>query len=159
MGEAPAAGRVDSGSRVIRATPETIYRALLDPQAVATWRPPADMRAEVYAFEPHEGGTFRMAFVYAEAGHAVAGKTSEHADVFQGRFVELVPGERVVERVQFESADPAFAGAMTVMTTLTPVPGGTEVTIACSDVPAGIGAELHEAGIQSTLQNLAAFTE
>jgi hypothetical protein len=57
---------------------------------------------------------------------AVRGKTSAHADVFHGRFVELVPHERVVELVEFESDDPAFAGAVTIATTLAAGGGGTE---------------------------------
>lgn len=158
--KAPSAGkRTDSGARFIKASPQVIYRALLDPDAVASWRPPAGMRAEVLAFEPRAGGRLRMAFIYTGAEHAVAGKTSEHADVFEGRFVELVPDERVVEEIEFQSGDPAFAGAMTVVTTLEPVDGGTKVTMRCENVPDGIRPEDHAAGIASTLANLAAFTE
>ena len=81
--------RTDSASRLIKASAQTIYRALLDPQAVAQWRPPAGMKAEIYAFEPREDGAFRMAFTYTDAKHDVRGKTSEHADVFAGRFRAL----------------------------------------------------------------------
>ncbi|MPZ39891.1 MAG: hypothetical protein GEU95_17890 [Rhizobiales bacterium] len=98
------------------ASPQTAYRAFLDPEAVASWRTPEGMKGRVHAFEPREGGTFRMSFTYTDAGHAARGKTSEHADVFHGRFVELVPDERIVEAVEFETDDPAFAGAMTVIT-------------------------------------------
>lgn len=73
-----------SASKVIKASPGTIYQAFLDAKAVAAWRPPAGMKARIYAFNPREGGTFRMAFEYANADHRVRGKTSEHADVFQG---------------------------------------------------------------------------
>lgn len=152
-------GRTDSASRVIRASAEKIYAAHLDPQAVAVWRPPQGMRAEIEMFYGREGGGYRMAFVYAAADHAVKGKTSEHADMFEGRFVELVPCARIVERVVFRSEDPAFAGAMTVTTTLTPVPRGTEVGIVCENVPAGIRAEDQQVGMASTLANLAVFPE
>lgn len=151
--------RTDTGSRVIHASPSTIYRAFLDAEAVACWRPPAGMKARIYAFDPREGGTYRMAFVYADADHSVAGKTSEHVDQFRGRFVALVPNERIVEQVEFESNDPAFAGAMTIVTTLVPVEGGTKVTVECRDVPEGIKASDHEAGIASSLRNLALLTE
>ena len=151
--------RTDSASRVIKASPRTIYQAFLDPEAVASWRPPEGMKAHIYAFDPREGGIFRMSFAYIDSDHAVRGKTTEHADVFQGRFLELVPDERIVELVEFESDDPAFAGAMTVITTLAAVPGGTEVTIECEDVPDGIRPDDHQAGLTSTLKNLAAFTE
>ena len=104
--------RTDAASRVIKAPAQKIYAAHVDPQAVAKWRPPQGMCAEIYNFNAREGGGYRMAFVYEDA--SVPGKTSAHADVFEGQFVELVPGERIVERVEFQSDDPAFAGAMTI---------------------------------------------
>jgi uncharacterized protein YndB with AHSA1/START domain len=79
--------------------------------------------------------------------------------VVRGRFLELVPNECLVELVEFESDDPAFAGAMTITTTLAPVSGGTEVTVLCENVPSGIRPSDHQAGLTSTLKNLAAFTE
>ena len=151
--------RTESASRVILALPDRIYRALLDPAAVARWRPPTGMRAEVRAFDAREGGTFRISLIYAEPGHRLRGKTSEHADVVRGRFLELVADTRVVELVEFESDDPAFAGAMTVTTTLAVVEDGTEVTIRCDGVPPGIRPKDHAAGIASTLAKLAALTE
>ena len=151
--------QTNSASKVIKASPGTIYQAFLEPEAVAAWRPPAGMTAHVYAFDPREGSTFRMAFGYADTDHSVPGKTSEHADVFQGRFLELVPDKRIVELVEFESDDPAFSGAMTIITTFAAVPGGTEVTIRCEDVPSGIRQSDHQTGMTSTLNNLAAFTE
>ncbi len=99
-----------------------------------------------------------MAFLY-EADEDVSGKTSDHEDAFDGRFAELVPHERIVEEVVFQSADPAFQGLMTITTTLTPGPGGTEVAIVCSNVPSGISESDHQQGMASTLKNLADFTE
>ncbi|KQU63983.1 ATPase [Aminobacter sp. DSM 101952] len=149
--------RTDTGSRLIKAAPSVIYRALVEPEAVASWRPPKGMRGEVLAFDAREGGSFRMAFIYEEAGSH--GKTSDNADVFEGRFAELVPDKRVVELVGFESDDPAFAGTMRIVTTLAPVDGGTLVSVSCEDVPAGIGEDDHREGIASSLENLAAFAE
>jgi uncharacterized protein YndB with AHSA1/START domain len=77
--------------------------------------------------------------------------------VFAGEFVALEPGVRIIERVQFESDDPAFADGMTVTTTFSPVADGTEVRIVCENVPPGISAEDHAAGMASTLANLAAY--
>jgi uncharacterized protein YndB with AHSA1/START domain len=148
---------VHSASRVIMASPQTIYQAFLNAEAVASWRPPNGMKGHVHAFDPREGGSFRMSFTYTD--RTMRGKTSEHADVFRGRFLELLPNERIVELVEFESDDPAFAGAMTVTTTLAPLSGGTEVTILCENVPPGIRVSDHQAGIRSTLKDLAAFTE
>lgn len=159
MTEASGGRRTDIASLIIRASPQALYRALLDPVAIATWRPPQGMSMAIQAFDAREGGRFRMALTYAEAGHAAPGKTSAHVDVVEGRFRELIPDRRVVEVVEFESDDPAFAGAMTITTTLTTVPDGTEVTIRCGDVPPGISAADHAAGMASTLANLAAFAE
>lgn len=73
--------------------------------------------------------------------------------------MELVPDERIVQLVEFDSDNPAFAGAMTMTWTLAAVPGGTNVTILCANVPEGILQEDHDAGLRSTLENLAAFAE
>jgi len=148
-----------SGSRLIKAPPHVIYQAHLDPQAIARWRPPKGMTAKVHAFEPRAGGTFRMAFIYDQPGPGSRGKTSEDADVFEGRFAELVPDRRIVEVVRFESADPAFAGEMRLTTSLAPTADGTHVTVIAENVPRGISAADHAAGIASSLANLAAYVE
>ncbi|MEW5687533.1 MAG: SRPBCC domain-containing protein [Pseudomonadota bacterium] len=151
--------RIDRGSRLIHAAPEMLYRAHLDPAAVAAWRPPAGMWAEVELFEAREGGRYRMSFVYPETPDAPRGKTTARTDTFEGRFVSLVPGRSIEEQVVFSSTDPAFAGVMTIVTTFTPVAGGTEVAVACSNVPPGISAEDHALGIASSLENLARWAE
>src|SRR5689334_123139 len=127
-----------SVSRVIKATPSAVYRALLDPQAVAAWRAPDGMKAEVLAFEPRVGGTFRMSLEYTAPDHALPGKTTAHSDVACGRFRELVPDTRVVEEIVFESDDPAMAGTMVLTTALTAAAEGTRVTITCQDAPRGV---------------------
>ena len=149
--------RTDTASRVIRASAQKIYTAHVDPQAVARWRPPQGMRAEIYSFDASVGGGYRMAFVYEDA--SVRGKTSANADAFEGQFVELAPGERIVEHVEFQSDDPAFAGVMTITTALVAVTDGTRVDIVCDNVPEGISAADHQEGMASTLANLAAYNE
>jgi len=151
--------RTDSASRVIKASPQKIYQAFLDPDAIASWRPPEGMHCEIFEFNAREGGTYHMSFGYNDTEHEVHGKTSAHADVFQGRFMELVPDKRIVESIEFESDDPAFTGKMTITTTLVPVEGGTQVTFLAEHVPPGIKPEDHYKGMMSTLKNLAAFTE
>lgn len=151
--------RTDTASRVIAASPQALYRAFVDPAAIASWRPPQGMKAEIHTFDPREGGDYRMSFLYTEPDPEVQGKTSDHADTFEGRFVGLIPGERIVEEIDFVSDDPAFRGTMTITTTFRPVSGGTEVTVVCEDVPEGIGESDHKAGIASSLANLAAFVE
>ncbi|MDQ8699606.1 SRPBCC family protein [Hyphomicrobium sp. LHD-15] len=156
---APANRRTDTASRMIAASAHTLYRAYLDRDAIAAWRPPQGMRAEIHAFDPHEGGGYRMSFIYMQASDEAPGKTTAHADTFEGRFVELIPDQRIVEHIEFITDNPAFAGPMTIITTLKPVPGGTEVTVACENVPAGISESDHQAGLASSLANLASFTE
>jgi uncharacterized protein YndB with AHSA1/START domain len=151
--------RIHSGSRRIKAPPHVIYRAYLDPSAVVSWRPPNGMTGQVFAFEPRAGGTFRMAFIHDRADGSARGKTSKDADVFEGRFVDLVPDRRIVEAVRFESDDPAFGGEMVLTTTLEPTAEGTHVTVVVENVPRGISAEDHAAGIASSLENLARFVE
>jgi uncharacterized protein YndB with AHSA1/START domain len=151
--------RIDTASRAILAPARAIFRAMTDAESVASWRPPKGMSARIEAFDPRPGGTYRMAFIYDNPAPGVVGKTSEREDCFTGRFVELLPYERIVEEVEFQSNDPAFAGTMRVTTTLAEVADGTRVTIACENVPSGISGEDHEPGIGSTLRNLAAFIE
>jgi uncharacterized protein YndB with AHSA1/START domain len=151
--------RTDTGSRFIKAPAGKIYAAHLDPRAVAAWRPPPGMRAEIYDFDAREGGGYRMALIYRDAEHQVAGKTTAHADVVEGRFVELIPGQRIVEAITFESGDPAFAGTMTITTSLRETTGGTEVGVVCTDVPTGIRQEDHLQGIALTLESLARYVE
>ncbi|WEX77720.1 SRPBCC family protein [Sinorhizobium numidicum] len=159
MTKEPASRRTDSASRIVKASPPTVYQALLDPEAVAKWLPPEGMKGEIYRFEPWEGGAYRMALVYEEPDHRTPGKTSGHADLVAGRFVQLIPDERVVQQAEFESDDPAFAGTMTIIWALEPASDGTLVTVICENVPPGISRQDHEAALSSTLANLATFTE
>jgi uncharacterized protein YndB with AHSA1/START domain len=147
-----------AAARFIPAPPRKIFQALLDPHAVAIWQPPAGMTVEIIQFEPHPGGVIHMALRYT-GDHPGPGKTSEHADVVKGQFVEIVPDLRTVQRITFESDDPAFAEAMMITTSLAPKPGGTEVSIRCENVPEAISESDHIEGIASTLKNLAAYVE
>ena len=94
---------------------------------------------------------------HVEAGGA--GKTSEQGDEVNVRFVKIVPNERIEQAVTFASDDPAFSGEMRIQWILQPMDNGTLVTVRCEDVPVGILAEDHEAGLKSTLNNLAAYAE
>lgn len=151
--------RTDSASRVIHASPETIYKAFLDREAVTIWRAPKGMQCYVFEFDPQQGGKFRMSFTYISQQHEGEGKSSAHQDIFHGVFKELIPNQKIVEIVQFESDNPAYADEMTVATTLEPLGENTKVTFTCSNVPVGIKPEDHKKGINSTLDNLAAYAE
>jgi uncharacterized protein YndB with AHSA1/START domain len=150
-------GRTDKASRIVTASPATVYNAFVDPVALVEWLPPKGMIARIETFEPKAGGHYRMSLTYDAPDPSVRGKASEDTDIVEGRFVELVPNDRVVQIVTFESDDPAFAGEMKMTWSLRPVAGGTEVSIVCENVPEGISAEDHAAGLSSTLDNLAEF--
>lgn len=153
----PGGGRVDSASRLLAAGPEVVYRALTDAEAIAEWRRPDGMSCEVLEYDARPGGRFRMVLGYLDAPGA--GKTTADSDAVSGRFLELVECRRVVEEVEFDADDPSFAGRMRVITELAPHRAGTEVTIRCEDVPAGISAADHAAGLAATLENLARYVE
>jgi uncharacterized protein YndB with AHSA1/START domain len=115
------------------------------------------MSGRVLLFEPWQGGRYRIELALEGEGHEGTGKTTERTDVAAGRFVALEPARRIVQTVEFESADPAFAGTMVMTWSFEPAPGGTEVTVRAAQVPSGISAQDHEAGLASSLDNLARF--
>ena len=136
-----------------------VYRAFFDPQALATWLAPNTMRGEVHKYEPYAGGTFRMSLTYTQPEDAAAGKTTGDTDTFEGTFVEVIPNEKIMWSIEFESEDADFAGVMLMTWSLADVRGGTEVTVLCEDIPAGIRLEENERGSKQTLQNLTRFVE
>ncbi len=134
-----------------------VYRALIDPQAVRQWMVPDGMTSEVHAFEAREGGSFRISLTYdAPTG---SGKTSAQTDTFHGRFVRLVPDERVVETVEFETTDPAMQGEMTITYTLLEANDGTDVVATHEKLPPGLSPADNETGWRMSLQKLAALVE
>ncbi|MGB9071391.1 MAG: SRPBCC family protein [Terriglobales bacterium] len=146
-------------SRIVKAERKAVYRAFLDPASLALWLPPDNMRGQVHAFDARQGGRFRISLTYEDPGHSLGGKTSEDTDTVQGRFVELVPYAKIVEVVEFESQDPAFAGEMRITVSLADVDGGTEITMLCEDIPKGIRPEDNELGCKESLQKLAGLIE
>lgn len=158
----PSSGATTRVSRVIKADRSVIYRAFLSADAVAAWLAPDTMTATVHAFEPRAGGILHMSLTYPavdQTPDGLGGKSSADTDTFRGRFVELLPDEKIVWLTEFESADPAFAGAMTLNWSFAEVAGGTDVTVVCENVPSGIRPEDNKAGSRSTLEKLAAFVE
>ncbi len=146
-------------SRLIKAPRKAVYQACLDPDAVASWRAPDSMTGQMHVFDAREGGAFRMSLTYLVPEHSPGGKSSEDTDTFQGRFIELVPFEKIVEVIEFESQDPGYAGEMKITTSLRDAGEGTEITILCEDIPAGIRREDNELGSKQSLQKLAALLE
>jgi len=145
-------------SRVIKASRKAIYRALTDPDALATWRVPDDMTGRVHEFDLRPGGRYRMSLTYTDPKDA-PGKTSADTDTFEGRFVELIPDERVVEDIVFEADDAKFGGVMTMTTSLADAAGGTLVTMLQENLPAGVRPEDNELGTTMSLRKLAALVE
>jgi uncharacterized protein YndB with AHSA1/START domain len=146
-------------SKIIRAPRHAVYEACLDAAALAKWRVPDNMTARVHAFEVREGGIYRMSLTYRDPKQSPGGKTSEDTDTFQGRFVELIPDEKIVEAIEFESHDPGFAGQMKMTTRLADAEDGTDVMILCENLPAGVRPEDNETGTRQSLQKLAALLE
>lgn len=137
-----------------------VYRALLDPRAVQSWMVPAGMTSQIHTFDPREGGAFRISLTYdAPTG---TGKTSARTDTYHGRFAQLVPDERVVEVVEFETSDPALRGEMVITITLadaTDASGSTDLLAVHEKLPPGLSAADNEAGWRSSLAKLAALVE
>lgn len=145
-------------SQHVNAPRSVIYRALLDADAIARWRVPDGMTSEVHEFDPREGGAFRVSLTYDAPGQA--GKSASRTDTYHGRFARLVPDREVVEVFEFETADPALGGEMTMTTTLTDADeGGTDVVMEHQGVPASVPPEDNETGSRMALANLAALAE
>jgi uncharacterized protein YndB with AHSA1/START domain len=149
------AGAGTRTSRVIRARPEELYEAFMDPSALVAWLPPAEMTGEIHEFDPQVGGGYRMSLSYPPDERAFRGKTTDREDRVRVRFVELARPRRIVEAVTFDTTDPAFLGEMTIVWTFEEVSGGTEVTVLCANLPPGLRAEDNAAGSRLSLEQLA----
>lgn len=144
-------------SRFVKAPRARVYQALVDPDAIVRWKVPAGMTAVVHHFEAREGGTFRISLTY-DAPTAV-GKTAGRTDTYHGRFLELVPGERVVEVDEFETDDAALRGEMKLTITLRDADGGTEVVGIHEGLPDAVSLADNETGWRMALDALARLVE
>ncbi|MFJ8086527.1 SRPBCC domain-containing protein [Streptomyces sp. NPDC096205] len=144
-------------SRYVEASPGSVYRALLDADAVGRWRVPDGMMSRVHAFDAREGGAFRVSLTYEQPD--AVGKSGAHTDTYHGRFVRLVPDRLVVEELAFETEDPDLRGTMTMTTTLTTKEGGTEVVMVHEGVPDAVPRADNETGTRMALARLAALVE
>ena len=134
--------------RVLAATPEKIYRAFLEADALAKWLPPNGFACTVFHLEPKVGGTFKMSFRNFTTGKS-------HS--FGGEYVELVPNERLRYTDKFD--DPNLAGDLQVTVMLKKVSVGTEVNIVQEGIPDVIPPEACYLGWQESLRNLARLVE
>jgi len=134
--------------RVLRAPPERVYRAFLDPEAMAKWLPPHGFTGKVHRMEPRVGGIYKMSFTSFATGQ-------RHA--FGGKFLELVPSKRLRYTDRFE--DRKLPGEMRTTVSLRRVSLGTELTIAQEGIPAAIPVEACYLGWQESLTLLAQLVE
>ena len=134
--------------RVLRAPADRVYRAFLDPDAMAKWLPPNGFTAKVHHMDAKVGGTYKMSFTNFSSGKS-------HA--FGGKYLELSPKERIRYTDVFD--DPNLQGEMITTIALTKVSVGTEVHIEQSGVPAAIPAEACYLGWQESLILLAKLVE
>ena len=118
---------------------------------------PSGMTSQVHEFDAREGGSFRISLTYdAPTG---TGKTTAQTDTYHGRFVKLVPNERVVEVMEFETDDAAMRGEMTITYTLADADGGTDVLAVHDNLPPGLSPADNETGWRMALDKLAALVE
>jgi len=155
----PARNSSSRNSRIIKASPEVLYRAFTDPTALATWQAPGEMTAKVHEFDLRVGGGYEMSLYYPQSEQVTAGKTSQREDRFSAQFLELTPSKRIVEAISFHSRDLAFSGRMFMVVMLEEREEGTEVTILFENIPAGINPADNEAGTQASLEKLARYVE
>ena len=134
--------------RVLRATPERIYRAFLNAEAMAKWLPPYGFTCKVHHLDAEVGGTFRMSFTNFSTGHG-------HS--FGGEYRELVPNARIRYTDKFD--DPNLPGEMDTTVTLTAVSCGTEMNVVQAGVPEVIPVEMCYLGWQESLAQLATLVE
>lgn len=134
--------------RVLRASPEKVYRALLDPDAVVKWNPPNGFTAKVHHLVPKVGGTFKVSFTNFSTG-------KRHT--FGGRYLDLVPHERI--RVADAFDDPSLPGEMQTTYALKEVSVGTDLTIVQEGLPDAIPLEACYLGWQESLALLANLVE
>ncbi len=134
--------------RVLAAKPEKVYRAFLDPDAMARWLPPNGFTGKVHHMDAKVGGTFKMSFTNFTTGTTIS---------FGGDYLELVPNERLRYTDVFD--DPNLPGVMTVTITLKKVSVGTELTAVQEGIPEVIPLEACYLGWQESLRNLARLVE
>lgn len=144
-------------SQYIAVPPNAVYRALLDPCLIGQWRAPSGMHATVHEFDARPGGRFRVSLTYESTNRT--GKSSAHTDTYHGTFRELIPEARVVETIEFETADPALQGEMRITTTLTPVDGGTQLMATHEGLPRGVLPSDNALGWRESLGKLVRLIE
>jgi uncharacterized protein YndB with AHSA1/START domain len=131
----------------------------MNPAILISWLPPGQMTGKIHEFDARVGGGYRMSLFYPSDERSLRGKTSDKEDLVNVRFVELIPPRKIVEAVTFVTDDPTLKSEMTIAVTFDEMPGGTEVTFACSNLPRGLRAEDNDEGARLSLEQLARRVE
>ena len=148
--------RTSNVSRTIRAAPDALYAAFLDPDALVEWLPPAGMTGVMHAFDARVGGGYDMSLFYSPDETRFHGKTAAREDRVRVRFAALEPPRRIVESVRFVSDDAAYGGEMTITIAIDGAPDGTStVAMTFDGLPAGLRPEDNDAGARASLDQLA----
>jgi uncharacterized protein YndB with AHSA1/START domain len=134
--------------RILKSPPERVFKAFLNPQALAKWIPPAGYTCTVHSIEPKVGGSFRMSFTEFDSGNSNA---------FGGEYLEIVPNEKLRYTDRFE--DPNLPGTIEVTVHFKKVIGGTDVKVTQAGIPDIIPEEMCYLGWQDSLKQLAQFVE
>jgi uncharacterized protein YndB with AHSA1/START domain len=150
--------RTDRASRLVKAPVDRVFESLVSREHLETWLPPDGMTGRFEAFDPRPGGGYRLVLTHA-SGDTPHAKSTDGSDIVDVRYVDIVPNDRVVQAVDFVSDVPGYAGTMTMTWSVTEEDDGTRVEIVAEDVPQGISADDHAAGLASSLDNLASFVE
>lgn len=134
--------------RVLRSTPEQVYRAFLEPEALAKWLPPHGFTGQVHELQPEVGGRYRMSFTHHASG-------ARHS--FGGEYLELVPNEKLRYTARFE--DPCLPGEMQTTITLRALASGVELVAVQEGIPQAIPLDGCHLGWQASLQLLTLLVE
>ena len=134
--------------RVLRTSPDKLYRAFVEPSAFERWLPPFGFTGKVHSMDAVVGGSWRMSFTTFGSGHS-------HS--FGGKYLELVPGKRIAYTAVFD--DPGLPGTITTTVTLTPVSCGTDMQVVQEGLPEVIPVEMCYLGWQESLVLLAQLVE
>ena len=134
--------------RVLRASPEKLYRAFIDPDAICKWLPPHGFTGRMHSMDARVGGAYKMSFTNFSSGNS-------HS--FGGKFVEMVPGEKLVYTDAFD--DPKLPGTMKTTVLLSKVSCGTELNVTQEGIPEVIPVEMCYLGWQESLELLKQLIE
>jgi uncharacterized protein YndB with AHSA1/START domain len=150
--------RTTKNSRILTAKIESVYNAFADSRALVHWLAPDSMTGRIHNFDFRVSGGYEMSLYYK--GSEEGGKTSGNEDRFISTFTEIVPNERITQKINFQSDDPDFQGDMIMEVLLRTVDQNkTEVIIIFKNIPKGIKPEDNHQGTEESLKKLERFVK